>query len=123
MTGNGYPLEQSRIAYMRYLRRERRQSSRSKADADRVRAKTEMLELRLMEKRRETVRRDEVDALIDQLAGITLTHLSGMPAPCWRDMQVRRTIDGVVLQIRCELAAAALAKANEWDEPPLSGRD
>jgi hypothetical protein len=78
--GDGFPLDQSRVVYLRYLRRERRQSPRSEADADHVRAKTEMLQLQLMEKRRELVRREDVDALIDELAGITLTHLSGMAA-------------------------------------------
>ena len=32
--GDGFPLDQSRVAYLRYLRRERRQSPRSEADAD-----------------------------------------------------------------------------------------
>ena len=32
--GNGFLLDQSRVAYLRYLRRERRQSSRSEADAE-----------------------------------------------------------------------------------------
>jgi hypothetical protein len=118
--GDGFPLDQSRVAYLRYLRRERQQSPRSEADADHVRAKTEMLQLRLMEKRRELVRRADVDELIDQLAGITLTHLSGMAARCSRDMQVRRNIDAVVHQVRREMAAAALAKADEWNEPPLN---
>jgi hypothetical protein len=121
--GDGFPLDQSRVAYLRYLRRERRQSPRNDADADHVRAKTEMLQLRLMEKRRELVRRDDVDALIDQLAGITLTHLSGMAARCSRDIQVRRSIDTVMDQVRREMAAAALAKADEWNEPPLNGQD
>jgi hypothetical protein len=35
------------------LRRERRQSPRSEADADHVRVKTEMLQLRLMENQRD----------------------------------------------------------------------
>ena len=39
-----------------------------------------MLQLRLMEKKRELVRRDDVDALIDGIAGVTLTVLSSMPA-------------------------------------------
>ena len=30
----GFPLDQSRVAYLRYLRRERQQSPRSEADAD-----------------------------------------------------------------------------------------
>jgi hypothetical protein len=37
----------------------------SEADADHVKVKTEMLQLRLMEKRRELVRIDEVNELID----------------------------------------------------------
>jgi hypothetical protein len=78
--GNGFPLDQSRVAYLRYLRRERQQSPRTQADADHVKAKTEMLQLRLMEKRRELVRRDDVDALIDGVAGVTLTALSSLPA-------------------------------------------
>ncbi|MCA1469803.1 hypothetical protein I6F09_18075 [Bradyrhizobium sp. IC3195] len=93
---DGFPLDQSRVAYLRHLRRERQQSSRSEAD--------------------------EVDALIDQRAGITLTHVSGTAARCSRDMQVRRTIDAVVLQIRRELAEAALAKADEWESRRSAGR-
>jgi hypothetical protein len=48
--GDGFPLDQSRVAYLRYLRRERRQSPRAEADADHLKTKTEMLQLRLMEK-------------------------------------------------------------------------
>jgi hypothetical protein len=76
--GDGFPLDRSRFAYLRYLRRERHQSPRSEADADHLKVKTEMLQLRLMEKRRKLVQRDDVDALIDQIAGTVLTHLSGM---------------------------------------------
>jgi len=65
--GDGFPLDRSRVAYLRYLRRERRQSPRSEADADHVKLKTEMLQLRLMEKKHELVTRTEVDALIEAL--------------------------------------------------------
>src|SRR5262245_34277913 len=117
--GDDFPLDQSRVAYLRYLRRERRQSGRSEADADHVRAKTEMLPLRLMEKRRELVRRADVDELIDTLAGVVLTHLGEMAARRSNDLLVRRKIDAVVYQVRREMAAAALAKAGECGEPPL----
>jgi hypothetical protein len=62
---------------------------------------------------------NDVDALIDQLCGITLTHLGGMAARCSRDMVVRRNIDAVVLQIRREIAEACSKAADECDEPPL----
>ena len=71
--GDGYRLDQSRVDYLRYLRRERRQSPRSEADAEHVAVKIELLQMRLMEKRRELVRRVDADALIDSIAGVTLT--------------------------------------------------
>ena len=84
--GNGLPLDQSLISYLRYLRRERQQSPRSKADAAYVAAKTQMLELRLAQQKHKLVRRTDVDALIDGIASVTLTALSSLPARCaaWR---------------------------------------
>ena len=41
----GFPLDDSRVAYLRYVRRERRQSPRSEADAGLARAKAETLQL------------------------------------------------------------------------------
>ena len=117
--GDGFPLDQSRVAYLRYLRRERQQSPRSEADADHVKVKTEMLQLRLMEKKRELVRRADVDALIHQIAGTVLTHLSCMSARCARDMVVRRNIDAVVTEIRREISEACSKMADECSEPPL----
>ena len=38
-----------------------------------VKAKTEMLQLKLMEKRRALVCQSDVDALIDEIVGVTLT--------------------------------------------------
>ena len=61
--------------------------------------------------------------LIDQIAGTVLTHLSGMAARCSRDMVVRRNIDAVVDQVRREMAAACIAKADEWNEPQLDEQD
>ena len=92
------------------------------ADAAHVAAKTEMLQLRLMEKKRELVRQDDVDGLIDQIAG-TLTHLSGMAARCSRDMVVRRNIDAVVMQIRREIAEACSKAADAVNEPSLDEKD
>src|SRR3954454_2422033 len=59
--GDGFPLDQSRVAYLRYLRRGRRQSPRSEADAEHAKAKTELLQIRIEEKKRTLVRRDVID--------------------------------------------------------------
>ena len=106
---DGFPLDQSRVAYLRYLRHERRQSPRSEVDAAHAKAKPELLQIRIEEKKRTMVRRDVVDELIDQIAGTVLAHLSGMSARCSRDMQVRRNMDGVV-EIRREIAASCLTR-------------
>ena len=123
--GSGFPLDQSRVAYLRYLRRERRQSPRSEADADHVKVKTEMLQLQLMAKKRELVRRADVDELIDGIAGVTLTALSSLPARCAPrgDLAVRRSIERVVFEIRTEIAKVCEEMADKCGEPPLSEQD
>ena len=100
-------------------RREHRHSPRTQADADHVKVKTEMLQLRLMEKQRMLVRRDDANELLEEICGIVLTHLSGMGARCSRDMVVRRNIDAVVHQVRTELAQVCTQMADERGEPPL----
>jgi hypothetical protein len=67
--GDGFPLDQTSAAYLRYLRREHRRSPRAEADADHVKVKTEMLQLKLMERKRELVRRADVDALTARGSG------------------------------------------------------
>ncbi|MGY3610736.1 hypothetical protein [Bradyrhizobium sp. Leo121] len=110
------PLDQSRVTHPRYLRPERLQLSRTRADADHVKVKTEMRQLLLLEKKRELVRRTNVDALIDEVAGTVLMHLS---ARCSRDMLGRRNIDAVVTQIRREISEARSQAADAPNEPLL----
>jgi hypothetical protein len=78
--GDGFPLDQSRVAYLRYLRRERRQSPRSEADATLAHAKAEMLQLKLAQQKKELVLKTDADELIAALTGVVLTALSSLPA-------------------------------------------
>jgi len=123
--GDGFPLDASRVAYLRFLRSERRQSPRSEADADHVKVKTEMLQLKLMEKKRELVRRADVDALIDDIAGVTLTALSRLPARCAPRgaLAIRRNIERVVFEVRTEMAKVCQELAGKAGEPPLDEQD
>ena len=50
--GGGFPLDQSRVTYLRYLRRERQQSPRAAADAEQALAKAALLRIRIEEKQR-----------------------------------------------------------------------
>jgi len=114
-----YDQTASRLKYIKHLRSDARRSPRTQADADHVKVKTEMLQLRLMEKQRKLVRREDADALIDEICGVVLTHLSGMAARCSRDPAIRRGIDAVVLQVRTELAQVCAKMADDAGEPPL----
>jgi hypothetical protein len=119
--GDGFPLDQNRVAYLRYLRREHRRSAREEADAAHVAVKTEMLQLRLMEKKRELVRRDDVTELIDGICGVVLTHLSSLPARSAPrgDLATRRSIERVVFEVRTEIATVCQQMADKCGEPPL----
>jgi hypothetical protein len=75
-----------------------------------------------MEKKRELVRRDDVNALIDGICGVVLTHLSSMPARCapHGDLAIRRAIERVVFEVRSEISEACSKMADKCGEPPLS---
>src|SRR5262245_32927569 len=55
-----------------------------------------MLQLRLMERKSELVRRDEHEAMIDQMAGLVWTKLGGWPARLVADLVVRRRAESRV---------------------------
>jgi hypothetical protein len=120
--GGGFPLDQSRVAYLRFLRREHRRSPRVEADADHVKAKTEMLQLKLAERRHELVRQEDVNELVDGLCGVVLTHLSSLAARCapQGDFATRRNIERVVFEVRTEMAKVCEEMADKCGEPPLS---
>jgi hypothetical protein len=122
--GDGFPLDQSRVAYLRYLRRERQQSPRATADAEHAAAKAALLRIRIEEKQRTLVRRADVDALIDGIAGVTLTALSSLPARCAPrgGLAVRRSIERVVFKVRTEIANVCQQMADKHGEPPLNER-
>src|SRR5262245_24020772 len=115
----GFPLDQSRVTYLRYLRRERRQSPRAAADAEDVAAKAELLRIRIAEKQNQLVERDKVNELIDGIAGVTMTALSSLPARCapHGDLAIRRSIERVVLEVRTEIANACREMADKNGEP------
>src|SRR6476660_9296950 len=110
--GDGFPLDASRVAYLRYLRRERRQSPRSEADADFQRAKAELIRFRLAEKKRELIPLEEATAHMEELIGMFTSGLAGFAARCGgRDLTVRRAIDKAVYDLRLEIATACTKKA------------
>ena len=110
----------TRLRYIKHLREHHRHTPRSEADTAHIAVKTQMLQIKLMEKQRELVKREDVNELLDSICGLVLTHLSGLGARCSRDLTVRRTVDAVVYQVRRELAQACEKMADAAGEPPLA---
>jgi hypothetical protein len=109
-----------RISYLRWLRDPARRQIRSEAAAAHIQAKTEMLQIKLAEKRRDLVRRDEANELLDEAVGITLTHLSGWPARiAGNDLALRRRAEALLVELRRDIARACERMADERGEPPL----
>jgi hypothetical protein len=125
LPGGRFDQDACRLAYIKWLRdaarRVARTSPRSDADTAHLAVKTEMLKLRLLEKRR-LVPRDEFDALIDGIAGLVLTKLHGLPARVGgHDLAARRRAELVVIELRRELSEAASKMADQAGEASGNG--
>jgi hypothetical protein len=74
-----------------------------------------------MEKKRELVRMDEVNAMMDSMMGVVLTVMSSMPARYAPrgDLATRRAIERCVFEVRTEIANMAQQEADEYGEPQL----
>ncbi len=93
--------------------------SRSEADAAHVRAKARMLQIKIIQHQRRLVLHEDVNELLDAMVGVVLTHLSGLPTWCSRNLTVRRDVERTVFEVRTELAQACEKMADERGEPPL----
>ncbi len=112
--------DQCRMRYLAHLREERKRSPKSAADVEFTSAKAQLIRIRIDEKRRTLVRRDEHEAKIDQLAGLTLTKLGAWPARiAGTDLALRRKAEALLRELRIEMSQAATALADEEGEPSL----
>ena len=99
-------------------------NARTEADAAHAKAKTELLQIRIMGKQRTLVRRDAHEAMIDQMAGLVLTKLGGWPARiAGQDLGLRRRAEAMLRELRTEIAEACTKMADEANEPPLDQQD
>ena len=76
------------------------------------------MRLRIAEKKRELMPTSEHNAFVDELAGLLLTKLSGLPARvAGTGLGVRRKAEAAVFELRKEIAEACQQRANECNEP------
>ena len=114
-----FDLDANRRAYIEFLREARKRSPKSEADSAFTQAKAELLQIRIAEKKRQLMLTSEVDEMIDEIHGLFMTALSSLPAKIGgRDLGERRKVEKAIYDMRVELSAAALARANERGEPP-----
>jgi hypothetical protein len=118
--GGTFALDDNRRRYIAHLREERKRSPKSEADVEFTSAKAQLIRIRIDEKRRTLVHRDEYEAMIDQLAGLTLTKLGAWPAGiAGTDLALRRKAEALLRKLRIEMSQAATALADEEGEPSL----
>ena len=64
------------------------------------------------------MRRDDHNAMIDQMAGLVLTKLGGWPARiAGHDLSLRRKAETLVYEMRTEISEACTKLADERGEP------
>jgi hypothetical protein len=115
-----YDLDETRIRYIRHLREARKLSPKSEAEADFQRSKSELIQLRIAQQKRQLINADEAFAQMDEMVGMFLTGLSGFAARCGgRELATRRAIERAVYDLRLEISQAATKLANERGEPEL----
>ena len=118
-----YDVEATRLAYIKHLREARRLSPRSAADAEFARSKSELIQIRIMKEKRELMLTAECDAMVDEIHGLFMTHLSSLPAKIGgRDLAERRKVEKAIFDMRTELANEADKRAKERGEPPLPAK-
>jgi hypothetical protein len=109
----------ARVAYIQWLRSAERRVAKSKVDSDFVRAKTELIDIRIREKKRDLIEFSEALDMGDRLVGTMLTAMSGMATRVARlvdgpsFLSVRREVDKIVYDTRVSLANQFSEFANQ----------
>jgi hypothetical protein len=118
-----FNLDAARVAYIRWLRDAERRTAKSKVDSDFVRAKTELIAIRVREKRRTLMETSEAMEMMEQMIGTVLTHMGSMPPRVARlvegnsSLVIRREVEKIVFDTRTDMANQFNEFA-KWAEEP-----
>ena len=105
-----FNLDDSRVRYIRWLRDPERRTAKSKVDSDFVKAKTELIAIRVREKQRTLMETSEAMEMMELLIGTVLTQMGGMASRVARlvegnsSLVVRREVDRIVFDTRVQMA-------------------
>jgi hypothetical protein len=118
-----FDLDDCRVRYIRWLRDPERRSAKSKVDQEFTQAKTELIAIRVREKKRELIETDEAIEVAKKLIATMLMAMGGMAPRVARiagnSIAVRREVDAIVYETRVNLANTFNKFAEEAGEPPL----
>ncbi len=113
--GDGFNVDASRVNYIRHLRKERQQSTRSR-DVEFVAAKTRLMRLRIAQKERTLMMTDEAMAMLDAVCGTFRTALSSLPAQIGgRDLPERRRVEHICNAALQKVHDEAIAQAEKLE--------
>ena len=100
-----FNLDDARVLYIRWLRDPERRTARSKVDSDFVKANTELIAIRVREKKRELMETSEAMEAMELLMRTVLVAMGGMAARiAGGNMDERRRIDQIVFETLVKLA-------------------
>ena len=115
-------MDDCRIKYLRWLRAPERRTVKSEADQAFTQAKTELIAIRVREKKRELMETDQATADMELVIGAFLSKLSSIAPRIGRaagnSLLVRKEIDAIVFEARKDLADLFNKFADERGEPP-----
>lgn len=116
--GDGFNLDQCRIAYIRFLRRARQQSVRSEAADALAQTKVELARLRVAERVKRVVPVELFDEMVESVMGMATTHMLTIPfiVAGRQDRELRQRIDKGVFEARKRLAQDIQRQSHKWDE-------
>lgn len=101
------PLVGAVQGYLRYLKDEERQTSKSAAASRVTDARTREIELRIAERQRDLIPQEDARAVIGEMAAMLKAEFVGLPARVTRDLDLRRMLEQEVDASFARLAASA----------------
>jgi phage terminase Nu1 subunit (DNA packaging protein) len=113
--GGKFELDDCRRRYIRWLRTERRGLARSAAAQRLATARARDLELRSAQREGRLMEVEEHEAVLSEIIATIIMHLDGMPARFTEDLAQRARLDGLIGEVRNEVAAALSKAGAEYE--------
>lgn len=99
--------------YLAWIKDEQRRATKSAGESRVKDARAREIELRIAQREGDLIDLADHDAVVDEMAGIFVAALSGLPARVTRDIPLRRKIEAECDEIRRSIAKVAAKRGEE----------